>query len=349
MNYEFLEFWDELDTLNESKADTQKLVDFAGQKLADRFLAIRNKLKSPENDLYYWIKNKTPADLAQVIQEVENAKSNTQIKKDVAEQGAKLVCESAHWYVYHITTFDAAVKYGKDTKWCITGLQNSGDKYWKHYKEKGADFYFLITKENYDARGRNSKFALALYDAETYSFDDADEDDFVAAPGYEIYDQQDYSVLLEDVPYINEIKIPGIKLTDFEPLTGRTFPCDSCNDWITEDQYELNVNIYGQHLCFNCYKEYESTLPSYAEDVVILSKEPAGIMKSFIEGKFQEYGSDIVEVLNAWIKGRKNNLFKIFTEKELVDMEHGFIKNLETFTGLKITIDMLQGKEELKL
>jgi hypothetical protein len=48
------------DNLNEAKADTERLVTFAGQELADRFQAIKNKLKSPENDLYYWIKNKTP-------------------------------------------------------------------------------------------------------------------------------------------------------------------------------------------------------------------------------------------------------------------------------------------------
>ena len=53
MDYEFLELYEELSALNEGKVDTQRLVDFAGQELADRFLAIRNKLKSPENDLYY--------------------------------------------------------------------------------------------------------------------------------------------------------------------------------------------------------------------------------------------------------------------------------------------------------
>jgi hypothetical protein len=94
MNYEFLNLYNELSTLNEAKADTQRLVDFAGQKLADRFLAIRNKLKSPENDLYYWIKNKTPGELDSFIRDVEDTKSNTQIKKEVAEQGAELIDET---------------------------------------------------------------------------------------------------------------------------------------------------------------------------------------------------------------------------------------------------------------
>ena len=33
---------------------------------------IKNKLKTPENDLYYWIKNKTPDELEQTINNIEN-------------------------------------------------------------------------------------------------------------------------------------------------------------------------------------------------------------------------------------------------------------------------------------
>jgi hypothetical protein len=40
-------------TLTEAKADTQKLITFAGKDLADRFLKIKHRLKTPENDLYY--------------------------------------------------------------------------------------------------------------------------------------------------------------------------------------------------------------------------------------------------------------------------------------------------------
>lgn len=94
MTYEFLDLYNELSTLNEAKADAQRLVAFAGQKLADKFLAIRNKLKSPENDLYYWIKNKTPGELEAFIKEREATKSNTQLKKEVAEQGAELIEET---------------------------------------------------------------------------------------------------------------------------------------------------------------------------------------------------------------------------------------------------------------
>lgn len=348
LNEEFIKLYEELSELNEAKADTQKLIDFAGENLADRFLAIKNRLKAPENDLYYWIKSKTPADLEHVVQEVENVKSNTQVKKDIAEQGAKLVCESAHWNIYHITTFEAAVKYGKDTKWCITGLENSGDKYWKEYKEKGADFYFLITKEKYDPRGRNSKFALALYeDEEEFYFDDG-KDSYTSMYGYEVYDQQDYSVLLDDIPYINEVKIPGINLTDYLPITGRLFPCENCGNWMREEQYE-DTTIYGDHLCVSCYNEYSKTEPAKAEELLGLSFEPTRIFKIILPKRFEELGSDVDNIIKVWANGRKNNLFKKFTEQKLVEFETGFIKNLEIFTGKTITLAMIQGKEELKL
>ena len=68
--------------LSESKADEQRLIDFAGINLAKRFFALRQRFKSPENDLYYWIKNKTPQELEQAVSNLENTKSNTQIRKE---------------------------------------------------------------------------------------------------------------------------------------------------------------------------------------------------------------------------------------------------------------------------
>ena len=53
--------------LMESKADTQNLINFAGVELASRFFSVKNKLKAPENDLYYWIKNKTVGDLTFIL------------------------------------------------------------------------------------------------------------------------------------------------------------------------------------------------------------------------------------------------------------------------------------------
>jgi hypothetical protein len=220
--------------LIESKADTQNLIDFAGAELAARFFNIKNKLKAPENDLYYWIKNKTASDLEQTITSIENTKSNTLLRKETAEQGAELVCESDHWKVYHITTYEAAQTYGRDTHWCITGINEWGDKYWKEYKEKGVDFYFFITKGEYNPRGYDSKYALAIYPDKK---------------SYEAFDQKDGQILLEDIRHIYEVQIPGINL---DTLQGRGDYCCRCGDFVPD--YAGYRNAFGCY-CDACFDD----------------------------------------------------------------------------------------------
>lgn len=204
------------DSLSEAKTDIQKLIDFAGEDLANRFVAIKNKFKSPENDLYYWIKNKTPEELEHAISELENTKTKTQTKKELSEVGAELISETEHWKVYHITTFEASQKYGRDTKWCITGVDGYGDKYWKEYTSNGVTFYFLITKSNYNSRGEDSKFALALY----------------PQGSGEAFNQQDDKISFKDIPHIDEVSIPGYDLTTIQEPTATT-------------DYEINVYSSG--------------------------------------------------------------------------------------------------------
>lgn len=233
LNEEFLKLYEELSELDEAKADTQRLIDFAGEDLTNRFLSIKNKLKSPENDLYYWIKNKTPDELEQTINNIENTKTSTQIKKEVAERGAKLVCETDLWKVYHITTYEAAQAYGRDTHWCITGINEWGDKYWRDYKEKGADFYFFITKGEYNPRGFDSKFALALYpDNKTC----------------EVFNQRDGQVSLMDIKGIFEVSIPGVDLIN---LDDQITECIRCGDQISRSEEQDGYCVYCYDEMFN--------------------------------------------------------------------------------------------------
>ena len=227
----FLKLYEELSELNEGKADTQRLVAFAGEDLANRFLSIKNKLKSPENDLYYWIKNKTPEELEQFIIEVENTKSRTQLKKDIADEGAELVAENKFWRVYYITTFKAAQKYGRDTKWCITGVNNYGDKYWKYYTRRGIEFYFLIAKANYSSRGRTSKYAIAYHTRKQKC---------------EVFNQQDDRITLADIPLMEDIVIPDVKLVDIEIFACTDCGCDM---YIDEIAYGPEDTIY----CDSCF------------------------------------------------------------------------------------------------
>lgn len=240
---EFKEYETMWDALTEAKADTQKLIDFAGEDLANRFLAIKHRLKAPKNDLYYWIKYKTVDDLKGMITALETTKSMAQVQKD-AEAGARLVVETPHWKVYHITTFEASQKYGRDTKWCITGVDGSGDRYWKDYVEQGVDFYFFITKNNYDSRGYDSKFALALYPK---------------WHEYELYDQQDNPEdSLDAIPNLTEEELinPVVDFAAFKPMEvyDGLLP-DVCNDCgrITPQAHLHFTDDYDGPFCDDCW------------------------------------------------------------------------------------------------
>lgn len=221
--------------LAESKADTQRLIDFAGPDLANRFLNIKNKLKAPENDLYYWIKEKTATELELFVQQIEQIKSVTQAKKSNINSGAKLIQDTPHWKVYHITSFEASQIFGRDTKWCITGINNTGSKYYDGYVQQGVNFYFAITKNDYDSRGEDSKFAFAVY------------------PGgfTEIFNQQDSQVSYVEVPYIEEIQIPG---ADIESATANKWYCSDCGIGMEDDQYYIDPD--GDIYCEKCFFDF---------------------------------------------------------------------------------------------
>ena len=220
--------------LTEAKADIQNLIAFAGDDLANRFLAVKSKFKYPENDLYHWIKNKSVAELAAAVLKAEKAKSSRQQIKAVQSTGAQLVNETPHWKIYRIESFDAAKHYGRDTKWCITGINDWGDQYWNDYTNKGVKFYFLITKDNYDPRGLHSKIALAIF-----------PDDKC-----EIYNQRDGLMLLDSIPFIAEVNIPGL---DLYSLEHTKHICSDCNNGIKE--LDVFIGVDNKEYCEECFQE----------------------------------------------------------------------------------------------
>ena len=224
--------------LIEAKEDLQKLIDFAGVDLANRFIAIKHRLKGQEKDLYYWIKTKTIDELEQTVVDYENTKSNSKVKKDITANGAELVAESAEWKVYFITTYEAARHFGRDTKWCISGINNWGDVYWKQYKRKGGDIYFFIAKNQYNARGTDSKFALVVYPIHNE---------------YEAFDQQDNQIELKDIPNIDTITIPGVIFNKLKNRPGNRIVCDGCLDWFREVEITTVEDLY---YCPDCLDEY---------------------------------------------------------------------------------------------
>ena len=106
---------------------------------------MRNKLRSPENDIYYWMK-KPISELEDFLSNVEYG-YNSKIK---IEKGAKLVYSDATSKVYEITNFTASHYYGKATYWCISGRYdghwNKSANHWNEHMKAGSKFYFYFDK-----------------------------------------------------------------------------------------------------------------------------------------------------------------------------------------------------------
>ena len=175
------------DLFLESKADEQKLIDFAGEGLAKRFFALKSRLKAPENDLYYWLK-KPKEELSARLDDLESIKTRKE-KENTAREGAELVAENDYYKVYHITTYEASVKYGKNTQWCISGSKRwnngeNGEQYFNDYTAKGVQFYFFIPKTV-----ENEKYAIAYMPQNIR---------------YQIFNETDDEV--DSIPYAPEVK-----------------------------------------------------------------------------------------------------------------------------------------------
>ena len=216
--------------ITESKADEQKLIDFAGEALAKQFFLLKNRLKSPENDLYYWIKQGDPEKLKNALDNLSSTPTRRE-KEETAREGAELVAENKYYKVYHITTFEASQKYGANTKWCITGKESGWikgkdphNKYWKEYTDKGIKFYFFIPKTK-----DNMKYALALGNSR-----------------YEIFDEKDNQV--KDIPNAPSIKgvyksnadLPKIEIEESDIYNATLLSVEEASD-LPESVRRCNV------------------------------------------------------------------------------------------------------------
>ena len=100
MKTEFMKLYEELNILNEAKQDTLNFKNWliskgASENEADnytkRFDKIKQFLKTPENDYYYWIKNMKPQDLYDVVNDTERVAEVKRTRKQEIAEGAKLV------------------------------------------------------------------------------------------------------------------------------------------------------------------------------------------------------------------------------------------------------------------
>jgi len=115
------------------------------KKAIERFKTLRDQKKIKDvshRDIEYWGK-KSFDEFEWFVDGLMLRKSNTQ-QREEKRGGAELVGESDKWRVYYISTQDACVYYGYDTKWCITD-KDIGKEKWDEYTQYG-NFYYLISK-----------------------------------------------------------------------------------------------------------------------------------------------------------------------------------------------------------
>ena len=76
--------------LIESNQDKLNFEEKFGKELTDQFLNIRKKLKSPENNIYYWIKNKSIEELSDFLSSYQ---SKSEIKRINKQKGSTLLLD----------------------------------------------------------------------------------------------------------------------------------------------------------------------------------------------------------------------------------------------------------------
>ena len=156
--------------LNEAKQDEINFANVFGNELKDRFKAQKQRMRSPENDFYYWIRlsredlDGTIEKLDSFLSGLENKQTRSQRSK-LASEGAEIVYEDDEWIVLKINTYEAAKKYGAGTVWCITGRypghEGRGEMYFNDYRNRnGWNYYFYIKKDGRDLEGRQEKWCL---------------------------------------------------------------------------------------------------------------------------------------------------------------------------------------------
>ncbi len=112
--------------------------------------------------MYYWMEQGLDALEARLA---ELQATPTKAEKNAEAAGsAELVYTDNNWLVYHIDSVEAARKYGKGTKWCISAEHETADgqtaeSHWESYVLRGADSFFIVINR----RNSRDKYCVVHY------------------------------------------------------------------------------------------------------------------------------------------------------------------------------------------
>jgi hypothetical protein len=115
-------------------------------------------------------------------------------KKYLEKEGTEKIYEDDRYLVIHVKNKEASCKYGKGTKWCISGgVDNKFDE----YAEFGNQFIFVINKKPEEDFGKGKRYSSA-YAKQYYKFAFVLSDQDPSEIG-NIYDAMDQQVTPEEV------------------------------------------------------------------------------------------------------------------------------------------------------
>lgn len=127
-----------------------------------------------------------------------NSYTSIRVSKDSDKiHGATKLYEDSDWIVYHITNYNAAKYYGRDTKWCLSGNYNGLEEVGWHEFEKynsKSDIYFYINKHK-----SREKYAILK--------------NRITGRVTDVYDSADYN--LGNSAYYIDVELPYVKEVGF--------------------------------------------------------------------------------------------------------------------------------------
>ena len=112
------------------------------------------------------------------------------------------------------------------------------------------EFYFILAKGEYDTRGYNNKFALVIHEQ---------------SGTYTVYNQQDFEVDFEDIPYSQELNIPEVDLDRMLSGLFIRYFCDACGAGLGDDEFMYTPTGEGVY-CYDCFDERYFTCSWCYED-----------------------------------------------------------------------------------
>lgn len=255
----------------EKKFEQQGIEKDAIKKYLDLFKSLRDsqKLKQEDRNIDSWGK-KPFEEFKEFLDSKSEEKKHVRLLKPM--DGAELITENEDWFVYNITEYEAAKRYGEGSSWCITQQQ-----WWNKYKSR-TNFYFLISKK-LDENNPMFKIAVAVpkKGAETY------------------WDAKDISH--KELP--KELNIPKFEMKKKE-FSGNMTLLESLaeefkSEWESEEEYYNSVDAYS-----DSYADYLRN-PDYVHSDY-MSRHLSSSAESLVTELCEMYGlepgdEDILDIL----------------------------------------------------